>query len=152
VRKIPFILLLLAALLAISFGVRDLITHEFMPYHAVVAGKSWIHLELGVQAIILGMLTIIGGGFISYGCAVLWLMLPFTRGEVWSRWAILTITSVTIVPTLYVTVTLRRFAPQADTPVVPAALVLTLVLIGVALSFLPALQERRAADRLRSWL
>lgn len=149
-RKIPFVLLLLAALLAIYFGVRYLNTQEFMPYHAVVAGKSWAQLEPGVQTIILGMLTIIGGGFVSYGCAVLWLFLPLHRGEAWSGWAILTLTAASIGPTLYVTIALRRFAPQADTPVVPAALVLALVLIGVGLSFLPAFQERRATDRIRA--
>lgn len=150
VRKIPFVLLLLAALLAIFLGIGYLNTQEFMPYDAVVAGKSWVQLEPGVQTIILGMLTIIGGGFISYGCGVLWLFLPLNRGEAWSRWAILTLTVASIVPTLSVTITLRRFAPQAETPVVPAALVLALVLVGVGLSFLPAFRERRAAGRIRS--
>jgi len=150
VRKIPFVLLLLAALLAIYFGVRYLSTQEFMPYHAVVAGKSWSQLEPGVQTIILGMLTIIGGGFISYGCAVLWLFVPLNRGEAWSRWAILTLTAASIVPTLYVTIALRRFAPQAETPVAPAALVLTLMILGLGLSLLPAFQERRAVERIKS--
>lgn len=150
VRKIPFVLLLLAALLAIFFGIRDLTSQEFMPYHAVVAGKPWAQLEPGVQIIILGMLTIIGGGFISYGCGVLWLFLPLNRGEAWARWAILTLTAASIVPTLYVTVMLRRFAPQAETPVGPAALVLALILIGVGLTFLPAFQERRVLGRVRS--
>ena len=145
-RKIPFVLLLLAALLAIYFGVRYLNTQEFMPYHAVVAGKSWAQLEPGLQTIILGMLTIIGGGFVSYGCAVLWLFVPLNRGEAWSRWAILTLTAASIVPTLYVTIALRRFAPQADTPVVPAALVLALTIIGLGLSLLPAFQAVKATD------
>jgi hypothetical protein len=146
VRKIPFVLLLLAALLAIYFGVRYLSTEEFMPYHAVVAGKSWAQLEPGVQTVILGMLTILGGGFISYGCGVLWLFLPLHRGESWSRWAILTMTAATIVPTLYVTIMLRRYAPQADTPIAPAALVLTLIVVGIGLSLLPAFQAVKATD------
>jgi hypothetical protein len=150
VRKIPFVLLSLAALLAIFFGIRYLTTPEFMPYHAVVAGKSWAQLEPGVQTIILGMLTIIGGGFISYGCAVLWLFVPLNRGEAWARWAILTFTAASIVPTLYVTIMLRRFAPQAETPVGPAALVLVLMLLGVGLSFLSAFQERRAVERIKA--
>lgn len=143
-RRIPFVLLLFAALLAIYFGVRYLSTPEFMPYHAVVAGKSWAQLERGVQTIILGMLTIIGGCFISYGCAVLWLCLPLRRGEAWSRWALLTLTAASIVPTLYVTIALRRFAPQAETPVGPAALVLALVLVGVGLTFLPVVRSSQA--------
>jgi len=144
VRKIPFVLLFLAALLALFFGVRYLTTTEFMPYHAVVAGKSWAQLEPGVQTIILGMLTIIGGGFISFAAGVLWLFVPLKRGEGWARWAILTMTAASIVPTLYVTIALRRFAPQAETPVGPAALVLVLIVIGVGLSFLPAFQARKS--------
>jgi hypothetical protein len=143
-RKVPFVLLFLAALLAMFFGVRYLTTTEFMPYHAVVAGKSWAQLEPGVQTIVLGMLTIIGGGFISFACAVLWLFVPLRRGEAWARWAVLTVTAASIVPTLYVTIMLRRFAPQADTPVGPAALVLALMLVGVGLTFLPALQARKS--------
>jgi hypothetical protein len=144
VRRIPFVLLFLAALLAMVFGVRYLTTAEFMPYHAVVAGKSWAQLELGVQTIILGMLTIIGGGFISFGCAVLWLFVPLNRGDGWARWAILTVTAASIVPTLYVTIMLRRFAPLAETPIGPAAVVLALMFIGVSLTFLPAFQARRS--------
>lgn len=144
-RKVPFILLLLAALLALYFGVRYLSAQQFMPYHAAVSGKSWSQLEPGVQTIILGMLTIVGGGFISFGAAVLWLFLPLSRAEGWSRWALLSITAASIVPTLYVTIALRRYAPQADTPVGPAALVLALMVVGVGLSFLPAFRAGRAA-------
>jgi cytochrome bd-type quinol oxidase subunit 2 len=126
------------------FGVRYLTTTEFMPYHAVVAGKSWAQLEPGVQTVIVGMLTIIGGCFISFGCAVLWLLVPLNRGEDWARWALLTMTAACVVPTLYVTITLRRFAPQAETPVVPAALALALMVVGVGLSFLPVCQNRKA--------
>jgi hypothetical protein len=143
-RKVPFVLLFVAALLAIFFGVRYLTTTEFMPYHAVVAARSWAQLEPGLQTVILGMLTIVGGGFISFGCAVLWLFVPVRRGEGWARWALLTIPAASIAPTLYVTIMLRRFAPQADTPIVPAALVLALMVVGVVLTFLPAFQSRKA--------
>lgn len=136
VPKLPLVFLLLAALLTIFFGVRYLRTKEFMPYHAVVAGKSWSELELGVQTIILGMLKIIGGGFTTYGLALLWLLLPLNRGESWALWAVLTITATAIVPTLYVTVMLRRFEPKAKTPVVPTVIALALVLAGVSISFL----------------
>ncbi len=134
--KLPLIFLSLAALLSISFGVRYLLTREFMPYHAVVAGKSWSELELGVQTIILGMLRIVGGGFATFGLALLWLLLPLNRGESWAPWAALTITATTLVPTLYVTIMLRRYEPKAKTPIVPTLIALALVLAGVGTSFL----------------
>jgi hypothetical protein len=136
VPKLPLIFLSLAALLSISFGVRYLLTREFMPYHAVVAGKSWSELELGVQTIILGMLRIVGGGFATFGLALLWLLLPLNRGESWAPWAALTITATTLVPTLYVTIMLRRYEPKAKTPIVPTLIALALVLAGVGTSFL----------------
>ena len=133
--KIALILLLLAALLPIAFGLRYLRTKEFMPYHAVVAGKSWTELDPGVQTIVLGMLRIVGGGLLTYGVALLWLLLPLGRGESWAIWAVLTITAATIGPTLYVTIMLRKFEPKANTPIVPTLVALALVLAGVGASF-----------------
>lgn len=134
--NLPLIFLLPAAFLSIFFGVRYLRTKEFMPYHAVVAGKSWSELELGVQTIILGMLKIVGGGLTTYGLALLWLLLPLNRGESWAAWAALTITATAILPTLYVTIMLRRFQPNAKTPVVPTVIALVLALAGVVTAIL----------------
>lgn len=134
--KLPLIFLLPAALLSIFFGVRYLRTKEFMPYHAVVAGKSWSELDLGVQTIILGMLKIVGGGLTTYGLALLWLLLPLNRGESWAAWAALTLTATAVLPTLYVTIMLRRFQPKAKTPVVPTVIALALALAGVVTALL----------------
>ena len=133
---LPLIFLSLAALLALTFGVRYMLTREFMPYHAVVAGKTWPELGPGMQTIILGMLRIVGGGLASFGLALLWLMFPLNRGESWAAWAVLTIAASTLVPTLYVTIMLRRHEPKAKTPIVPTLIVLALILAGVATSFL----------------
>jgi hypothetical protein len=132
---VQLVLLSMAALISIFFGIRYLLAKEFMPYHAVVAGKSWSELEPGVQTIILGMLKIVGGGFITYGLALLWILLPLSAKEPWARWAALTLTVTSLLPTLYVTVALRSFAPSARTPVVPASVVLALALVGAGISF-----------------
>lgn len=129
------VLLSIAALLSIFFGIRYFLAKEFMPYHAVVAGKSWSQLTTGLQTIILGMLKIVGGGLTTYGFALLWLLLPLSRHESWATWAALTITMTTVVPTLYVTILLRRFEPLARTPVVPASIVLVLAVVGASTSF-----------------
>ena len=134
--KLSLILLSLAALVSIFFGVRYFFTKEFMPYHAVVSGKSWSQLERGVQTAILGMLKIVGGGLATYGLAMLWLLLPMNRGETWAAWAVLTISAATLLPTLYVTLMLRRFEPKAKTPVGPTLVVLALVLVGVGTALL----------------
>jgi hypothetical protein len=66
---------LLVALGAILFGVGYMRRDAYLPYHAAVAGKPFIDLDPRVQAIILGMLRIIGGGFATPGVALLWLCL-----------------------------------------------------------------------------
>lgn len=128
-------LLSMAGLISVFFGIRYFLAQEFMPYHAVVAGKSWAETGPGVQAIILGMLKIIGGGFTAYGLALLWMLLPLSAREPWARWATLTISAAALLPTLYVTVALRRIAPSARTPVLPAVVVLALALVGAGISF-----------------
>lgn len=135
-RKISLAILLLAVLLSVGAGGRYLFTTEFMPYHAVVAGKGWSQLEPGVQTIILGMLRIVGGGFLACGIALLWLLFPLSRGEVWSRWAALTVAGAMWVPTLYVTLMLRSAAPQAQPPIVPSSIMLVLVIVGAGTLFL----------------
>jgi hypothetical protein len=135
VLTFQLILLALAALLSILFGIRYLLTREFMPYHAVVAGSSWSALPTGVQTIILGMLRIVGGGLATYGLALLWLLLPLSRHEWWAPWAVLTLTLTSVVPTLYVTIALRRVEPSARTPVIPACAVLVLAIVGAGSFF-----------------
>ena len=129
------VLVSLAALISIFFGVRYFTTKEFMSYHAVVSGKAWSQLEPGLRTIILGMLRIIAGGFATYGIALLWLLVPLSTKQPWAGWAVLTLTLAGVLPSLYVTIALRRSAPAARTPVVPAAAVLALGLAGAAISF-----------------
>jgi hypothetical protein len=131
---VSLVLISVAGLVSILFGVRYLLTRQFMPYHAVVSGKSWGELDRGLQIAILGMLKVCGAGFLGYGAALLWLLLPLNRGETWAAWAILTVTAAIILPVLYVTLWLRRAEPKAKTPVVPTIVVLVLVLAGAGSS------------------
>ena len=130
-------LLAIAGLISILFGVRYFFASQFMPYHATVAGKSWNELEPGVRTIILGMLKIIGGGFLAYGLAVLWLLIPLGQRQSWAAWAVLTVSIASVLPSVYVTIWLRRVSPSARTPVAPAVAVLVMALAGSALSFVP---------------
>jgi hypothetical protein len=77
----------LAGLLSIAFGVRSLLTRQFMPSHAEVLGKSWAALEPRLQTIIIGMLKVAAAGLLGCGFALLWLLLPLQRGEAWAAGA-----------------------------------------------------------------
>jgi hypothetical protein len=124
----------LAALLALAFGARYLLTKAFMPYHAAVLGKSWPALEPRLQIIILGMLKVAGAGLLGYGVSLLWLLLPIQRGEAWAAWAALTVSLAVVGPILYVVVSLRRIEPNARTPIVPTLVVFLLVMVGTIAS------------------
>jgi hypothetical protein len=127
---------LLVALAGIVFGVRYMRRDAFLPYHAAVAGKSWTELDPGVQAVILGMLRIIGGGFVTLGVTLLWLCLALHEGARWAPWAILTISAAALGPMLYVAIKLRSFRPDAQTPVMPTLAMTVLIVFGVVLSIL----------------
>jgi hypothetical protein len=127
---------LLVALGAILFGVRYMGREAWLPYHAAVAAKSFVDLDPGVQAVILGMLRIIGGGFVTLGVALLWLCFALTKGAAWAPWAILSVAAVALVPMLYVAVKLRAFRPEAQTPVRPTLVMMVLIVAGVGLSLL----------------
>jgi uncharacterized protein YjeT (DUF2065 family) len=125
---------LLVALAAVLFGVRYMRREDFLPYHAAVAGKSWSELDPGVQVVVLGMLRIVGGGFVTLGVALLWLCFALHSGARWAPWAILTISAVALGPMLYVAVKLRTFRPDAQTPVRPVLVMMILIVVGVGLS------------------
>lgn len=134
-RKTGLSLLLLAGIASIAAGIRYLLATEFLPYHAIVAGKAWSQIEPGTQTIVLGMLKIVGGGFLSCGVALLWLLVPLRRDEAWARWAALSIAAAVWLPTQYVTFMLKGAAPVAQPPIVPTAVILVLVLAAVAVLF-----------------
>jgi hypothetical protein len=127
---------LLVALAGIVFGVRYLRREAFLPYHAAVAGQSWAELDLGLQIFILGMLKIIGGGFITLGLTLLWLSFALHEGARWAPWAILTISAAALGPMLYVAIRLRAFRPDAQTPVRPTLAMIILIVVGFGLSIL----------------
>ena len=130
---------LLVALAGIVFGVRYMRRDAFLPYHAAVAGKSWAELDPGVQVVILGMLRIIGSGFVTLGVTLLWLCLALHEGARWAPWAILTISAAALGPMLYVAIKLRSFRPDAQTPVRPTLAMMVLIVFGVGLSILSRL-------------
>lgn len=124
----------IAGLLGFVFGVRYLVTREFMPYHAAVLGKPWASLEPRLQAIILGMLKVAGGGLLGYGLTLLWLLPALWRHEAWAAWAALSVSLAVVAPILYTVLWLRRISPGAKTPVAPTIATLALVVVG-ALAF-----------------
>lgn len=129
-KRVALLLTVVGALLSILAGMRYIMTSEFMPYHAEVVGKAWTQVEFRTQAIILGMLRIIGASFIACGVTQLWLIPPLQAGQRWACWASLTLALLIWGPTQYVTLFLRTVVPDAQTPVGATAVVLSALLLG----------------------
>lgn len=136
IRKIATTMIFLAGGFSVLVGFMGLIASEFTPYHAQAVGKTWSQIEAGIQSIILAMMTIEGSGFMATGLAILFLIIPIRRGELWAYWATLIVASANWIPTLYVAIALRNHFPEAETPIIPTAAFIAFVLIGVGLFFL----------------
>jgi hypothetical protein len=143
-RRITIAIQLVAAILSIGASLRYLTATEFMPYHAVVSGQVWSALSSGTQTIIVGMLRIIGGGFLGCGIALAALSFGIAKGQRWASWASLMTGCAVWIPTLLVTLMLKSAAPSAQPPIVPSAAILALVVLGFALSFLSQPQTSAA--------
>ena len=132
-RKIAVSLLVLCGLAAAVTGAKYFFATEFMPYHAAVAGRTWAQLDQGTQTIISGMLKVIGAGFLGGGVSLLCFAYPAAKGERWPAWGALLVGASVWGPTLYVTILLRQANPGAETPMVPSALVLLLIVVAALL-------------------
>jgi hypothetical protein len=130
------VLLGLAVVLGLIVGARYLTATEFMPYQAAVLGKSWPELEPRLQAVILAMLRVGGGGFIGLALAVAWLSFALLEGVRWAPWATLTIAVVMLAPALYSTLALRKVEATAHTPVAPTVAAIALIAAGAILALL----------------
>ena len=143
-RKISIVLIVLAGIFCVIGGFKYLIASEFTTYHAAVVGKTWSQIDPGIQAIIFGMLKIIGSGFMATGLSLLFLIIPILKNERWAFWAVLIITLMHWVPVQYVTIYLRSISPDAQTPVVPTSIIICLVVFGVGLQLLSNLKARKS--------
>lgn len=129
-----FICYLTAAIASIGFGLVYLARSTFMPYHRDALSTSWEKLDRPLQALLLGLIKVAGGGFLASGLSVLFMALfPFRAGDEWARFAIPIVGLTMALPALYATVHVRRQTP-ANPPVATSVTTIALLLIGFTLS------------------
>ena len=139
-HKLSLLLALVSALLSLGAAALYLPARRFKPYHAVVSGREWASLEPGLQTIIRGMLRIVASGFLACGLALVFFLVPLSRGEVWACWAALAVTLAVWLPTLLVTFMLKRAAPSARPPTALVSVILAVALLAFGTSLLAHLQ------------
>lgn len=129
-----FGLLAIAALMGLAVGLRYLTARRWTPYHAAVAGRQWEDLDPNLQAVVLGLVRIVGGCFLTLGLAIAFLTLAWAGGADWAPWAILAVTATGLGPALVTAINLRDIRPDAGAPVLPALAALALIIAGTAVA------------------
>lgn len=132
--KLAVTMILLVSATSVAFGLRYLFAKEYMSYHAQLTQCSWSVIPQRLQTVILGMLKVVAAGMLAVGIALAWLTLPLSRGEPWATWAILSIISVNGLISIYVTITLRKVEPTAETNVAAAISGVALVLVALVMA------------------
>lgn len=131
-----FVCYSVAALFSIVFGTIYLFRSRFMPYHQEALGKSWQQLNQNLQALLLGLMRVAGGGLLAGGLStVVLLLFPFRAGETWSLYALPVIGLAASIPALYATILIRS-RTKAHTPVAAGSLGVGLLVIGFILSII----------------
>jgi len=87
--RIAFRCYIASAVVLTIFGIVYMTAEEIMPYHQSVLGATWDQLDANLQALLLTFVHATGASYLM-GAVAMWflLLIPFRRGEIWSRWAI----------------------------------------------------------------
>lgn len=114
----------ITAAASLFMGLLYLLSPEFMPYHATAIGQNWDSVEPGLQVLLLALLRVAGGGFLSLAIVITVLLYwPWRDDARWAQWllplAILAVHGPTLWATLSVTLQTPATAPWAG----PAAAV-----------------------------
>jgi hypothetical protein len=100
-RKIAFALFSLTALLWYGFGLYYIFASEIAAYHKQAIGVDWTTLAPGVKTMMLVLMKGTGDAlFVGAVSMTFLLLIPFRRGENWTKWALLCVGLAIWVPML----------------------------------------------------
>lgn len=91
-KKIAFSLYSIIILVALAIGIQYLLSSDITSYHRQVIGTDWNSLAPGVQTLLLILMK--GTGDAAFVCGVsmaILLLVPFRKGDNWSRWALVVV-------------------------------------------------------------
>jgi hypothetical protein len=125
----------------IIFGVIYLSRSAFMPYHAVAVGQTWPQVDPAFQVLILALMRVAGGGYLTTAAAMgILLFNPFRQGRRWAYWAIPVVGLICSLSSLYATAYVTLKTP-ASPPWIVAGLGVLVVCAGVILSWPSMVKE-----------
>jgi hypothetical protein len=105
-----------------------------MPYHSDALQRGWDELDSQLQALLLGLMRAVGGGWLAVGLSVAFLLVfAFRAGEAWARYAIPLVGLAAALPSLYAGLYVRNRTP-ASPPVKLVAVAVLLLIVGFVIS------------------
>jgi hypothetical protein len=124
----------LIVLALFGVGVHYMVASQPMPHHLEILDVSWDALTPHCRALIMTFMK--GTGLLSVSTAVslaVLLAVPFRRRESWSRWAILLVGSVTLVPA-FLGAILVQIRTGHSSPWWPHIVLFAALILGVVLT------------------
>lgn len=122
---------------AITFSLIYLFRSEFMPFHASIVEQNWSEVDPAFQILILALMKVAGGGWLSIVIAVSILLFgPFRKGKRWAYWAVPAVALPPMLIILYLQINVS-LNTQSSPPWVFSVLGLILLLAGFILSMVP---------------
>lgn len=111
-----------------------LVKPSFMPYHSQALSLEWNEVDLSTQNLILALMRVCGGGWLTIAITIIFLQWRFSRTkEPWIPGLILIVALVSTLSTLYATLLVWLNTP--GNPPIPGLLILIcLILIGYRLN------------------
>ena len=126
----------LVVLVAFVFSAMYLLRSQFMPYHGEAVELEWAEVDPKQQVLILAFMRVAGGGWLSTGVSMIFLMaFPFRSGELWSLLAVPLIALIMAGATLYAVLFIKKNS-RANPPVGLIWLTMGLLLLGFIFSIL----------------
>ena len=125
---------LITAIAGLIFASLYLFRLEFMPYHEVAVGRSWLMVEGEYRVLILALMRVCGGGWLATTVAILILLFgPLRKGMHWPFVAIPIVGLSALIPTLIATLYVKMNSP-ADPPYLLAAILSALLIMALVFS------------------
>jgi hypothetical protein len=126
----------LAVLVAFVFSAMYLLRSKFMPYHGDAVELPWEEVDSKYQVLILALMRASGGGWLSAGISMIFLlMFPFRSGEPWSIFALTFVGLAPASAALYAALLVKRNS-RANPPAGLVSATILLLLLGFIFSII----------------
>jgi len=114
--KISVLLFALDAVVALAMGLRYLSRADLLPYQAKATGRTIGDLDPALRVVILAMIRVVGGGFLSFGVLALGLTFCLWRGETVAGYALALGAAALLGPAGFAASSIVKLAPASGAP------------------------------------